>query len=205
VLHRWNTESQTGWSGKRLLCLFGPISAQTGLLRAGCPEPYPVDFWYLQGWRFFNISGQLVPVIYHPHGIEVFLDAKMESLVCSDLCPLLLVLALDIAENSPAHLSLHLLLHLSWPARLPSTFTSPASPFSFVSMRSSRAPLLFVKMLSLMLSRISGQPGLLTPCCVAPPADTSVVEIPHGDWDLWTWDCFQLCLLLATSSWSGGL
>lgn len=120
----------------------------------------------------------------------------MESPVCSNLCPLLLVLALGIAENSLAHL--HPLLHLSWSPRLPSTFTSSVSPFSFVSMRSSRGPLLFVRMLSLMLSRISGQPGLLIPCCVAPPVDASVLKSPmetetceHGSASSWA-SCWLL-------------
>lgn len=78
----------------------------------------------------------------------------MESPLCSNSFPLLLVLGWGLVENSLAHLSLHPLLHLSWSPRLPSIFTSSAIPLSFLSMRSIRGPLLSVKMLSLMLSPI---------------------------------------------------
>lgn len=78
----------------------------------------------------------------------------MESPLCSNSFPLLLVLGWGLVESSLAHLSLHPLLHLLWSPRLPSIFTSSASPLSFLSMRSTRGPLLFVKMLSLMLSPI---------------------------------------------------
>ena len=67
----------------------------------GCPA-----FRDLQGRKCCNFSGQFVPVHSQPHGKKVHPDAQVECFV-SSLCPLPLVLALDITERSLAQLILH--------------------------------------------------------------------------------------------------
>jgi len=63
-------------------------------------------FEYLQGWRFHNFPGQLVPALSHPHRKKAFPDVQREPPVFS-LCPLSVVLSLGTTEESLAPSSLH--------------------------------------------------------------------------------------------------
>lgn len=69
-------------------------------------------------------------------------------------------------------------------------------PSLFVSMRSSRAPLLVGSSITLVRDlSINALPkpfALFVPCSAAPPADTRMVKVPHEDQGLQTWRFFQL-------------
>ena len=78
----------------------GPTpTLKQGKPRAGCLGTCPDSFAHHQGWRFHNLSGQLVPVLGHPHSKKCF-SLFRQHLLCFSLCPLPLVLSLDTAEEA---------------------------------------------------------------------------------------------------------
>lgn len=80
---------------------------QAGTPRSSCPEPCPDGFWVTPRMETPNLSGQLVPVLGHPHSEEVCPDVQKEPLIFESLEPGPLVLALDTTEKSLALSSLH--------------------------------------------------------------------------------------------------
>lgn len=61
-----------------------------------------VGFDYFQRKILHNLSGQLVPVLCHPHGKKFFLIFKW-NLLCFSFCLLLLVLSLGSTKKSAQH------------------------------------------------------------------------------------------------------
>jgi len=58
-------------------------SSPTPQLKQGPLEPFAQDyvqsaFELLQGWRLHSLSGQLVPVLDHPHSKKMFPDVQVE-------------------------------------------------------------------------------------------------------------------------------
>ena len=93
--------------GRELWRSSGPIP----LLEQGNLEPVAQDrvqmaFELLQERRLYNLSGQPVVVLSHPHSKKCFLMFRW-TLLCVSLCSLPLVLSLGVTEKNLALSSLH--------------------------------------------------------------------------------------------------
>lgn len=87
------------------------IIGPSPLLKRGHLETIAQDhvrmaFEDLQEGRPYNLSGQHLPVLGHPHSEKVLLDVQIQLLVFN-LCPLLLFLSLNKTEKNLAPVSLH--------------------------------------------------------------------------------------------------
>ena len=100
---RQNTGSQnhSGWWVPLGIISSNP-SAHPGSSRAGAQDCVQTAFDYLQEWRLHNLSGQLVPVLRHPHSEKSFFLMFRQNLLCFRLCPSPLVLSLGTTEKSLA-------------------------------------------------------------------------------------------------------